>query len=264
MKINHLIAVLLIIAAFYSCGSTKEITYFQDIPYETTIRMTESQQIKLKPGDKISIVVNSRDQQLTALFNLPTITRYIGSGINTMQGQYASLYTITTKGDIDFPILGTVHVAGLSRSELAAKIKNQLISADLVKDPTVSVEYQNLVVSVLGEVRSPGRYPIDRDQYTILDAIAHAGDLTINGVRKNVTVLREENNIQKAYKIDLTSDSSLVNSPAYYLRQGDYVYIQPNNKKARESTVNGNNILSTSFWISLASLATSVAVLIFK
>ena len=180
MKLNHLIAVLLIIAAFYSCGSTKEITYFQDIPYETTIRMTESQQIKLRPGDKISIVVNSRDQQLTALFNLPTITRYIGSGINTMQGQYASLYTITTKGDIDFPILGTIHVAGLSRSELAAKIKNQLISADLVKDPTVSVEYQNLVVSVLGEVRSPGRYPIDRDQYTILDAIAHAGDLTIN------------------------------------------------------------------------------------
>lgn len=264
MKINHLVLGLLSVAALFSCGSPKEINYFQDIPYETTIKMVESQQIKLRPADKISIVVNSRDPQLTALFNLPTITRYIGSGITSVQGQYASLYTVSPEGNIDFPTLGAVHVAGLSRSEVATKIKNQLISSDLVKDPTVSVEFQNLVVSVLGEVRSPGRYLIDRDKYTVLDALAQAGDLTINGVRKNVTVLRNEDNMQKVYKIDLTSDSSLVSSPAYYLHQGDYVYVQPNDKKARESTVNGNNILSTSFWISLASLATSVAVLIFK
>lgn len=262
MKIKHLIAVTITAAALYSCGSTKDIAYFQDIPSETTIKMAASQQIKLQPTDKISIVVNSKDPQLTALFNLPSVQRYIGSTTNYSQNQYASVYTVDNNGEIDFPVLGKVQVADMTRSEVAAKIKNQLISNDLVKDPTVTVEYQNLAISILGEVKSPGRYSIDRDKYTIIDAISQAGDLTINGERRNITVLRSVGDVQKVYKIDLCSDSALVNSPAYYLKQGDYIYVQPNDKRQRESTVNGNNVLSTSFWLSVTSVLTSIAVLI--
>ena len=126
------------------------------------------------------------------------------------------------------------------------------------------MEFANLYISVLGEVNKPGRYDIEQDQVTLLDAIGMAGDLTIFGKRTNVIVLRDENGKKVSYNVNLTSAYDLYASPAYYLQQKDVVYVEPNETKARQSTVNGNNVRSTSFWISLASLLTSVAVLIFK
>ena len=126
------------------------------------------------------------------------------------------------------------------------------------------VEYANLAVSVLGEVTRPGRYAIDRDNFTVLDALSVAGDLTIYGRRENVKVIRNVGNQKQVFSIDLCNAASLTSSPVFYLQQGDMVYVAPNDMRARQSTVNGNNVLSTSFWISLASLLTSVAVLIFK
>ena len=122
----------------------------------------------------------------------------------------------------------------------------------------------NLCISVLGEVASPGRYSIDRDKVTLLDAISMAGDLTIYGKREKVLVLREENGVQRVYGVNLCSAEHLYTSPVYYLRQNDVVYVEPNNVRARQATVNGNNVRSTSFWISLASRLTTIAVLVFK
>ena len=143
-------------------------------------------------------------------------------------------------------------------------IKNELIKENLVKDPVVTVEFANLCISVLGEVNSPGRFSIDRDRLTILDALSMAGDLTIYGNRSKVMVLRQEGDVQRVYGLNLTSGEHIYTSPAYYLQQNDVVYVEPNAVKARQSTVNGNNVRSTSFWISLASLLTSVAILIFN
>ena len=148
--------------------------------------------------------------------------------------------------------------------KIAAFIKEELLAKNLVKDPVVTVEYMNLGFSVLGEVGNPGRFNIDRDRITVLDAISQAGDLTIYGNRRKVMVMRQEGDVQRVYGIDLTSGQHVYTSPAYYLQQNDVVYVEPNKVKARQSTVNGNNVRSTSFWISLASLLTSIGILIFN
>lgn len=116
----------------------------------------------------------------------------------------------------------------------------------------------NLYYSVMGEVANPGRFSMDEEKVTILDAISNAGDLTIQGRRQDVMVLRQENGHQKVYKIDLCSGKDIFNSPAYYLQQNDVVYVTPNDTKKRSSTLNGNTVQSTGFWISMASLLMSV------
>ena len=250
-----------------SCGASKDVVYFQDLgPNQTEIKLPVSQAITIKPEDKISIIVNSRDPQLTDMFNLPYVTRQLGQSLRTdySAGTNSGIsgYTVDANGEIDFPVLGKIYVAGKTRQEIAEFIKSELVRDNLVKDPVVTVEFMNLCVSVLGEVNSPGRFAIDRDRVTILDALSMAGDLTIYGNRSNVLVLRQEGGTQRVYTINLTSGRQVYSSPAYFLQQNDVVYVEPNEMKARQSTVNGNNVRSTSFWISLASLLTSVAILI--
>lgn len=247
-----------------SCGSTQKVPYFQDIQPYDSLRHVKPHVITFQPGDKVSIVVNSKDPKLSDLFNLPMMAYRIGQG-STIISNYnsqVSLYTVDTNGDIDFPVVGRIHIGGETREQTAALIKGILIGRDLLKDPVVTVEFGNLYFSVLGEVSRPGQYSIDRDQITLLDAISKAGDLTIYGKRDSVTVLREVDGAQKAYKVDLTSWKDLASSPAYYIKQNDVIYVTPNDTRARQSTVNGNNVRSTSFWISLASLMTSIAVLL--
>lgn len=253
-----------------SCGTSKDVIYFQDLkPGETEITLPEVQAITVQPEDKISIIVNSRDPQLTDLFNLPYVSRQLGqslrtTGLSTGTNNGISGYTVDANGNIDFPVLGKVHVAGMKREEIAEHIKNELVTKNLVKDPVVTVEFMNLCVSVMGEVNNPGRFAIDRDRLTVLDALSMAGDLTIYGNRQKVLVLRQEDGQQRVYGINLTSGEHVYTSPAYYLQQNDVVYVEPNSMRSRQSTVNGNNVRSTSFWISLASLLTSIGILIFN
>ena len=268
-KSIFLLLILLVgVAALSSCGSSKQVVYFQDLkPGETEIKLPEVKARTIRPEDKISSLVNGRDPQLTDLFNLPYVTRQLGitsTVYTTRNSQGVSAYTVDVDGEIDFPVLGKIYVAGMKREEIAECIKNELIKENLVKDPVVTVEFANLCVSVLGEVNNPGRFSIDRDRLTVLDALSMAGDLTIYGNRNKVMVLRQEGEVQRVYGLDLTSGNHVYTSPAYYLQQNDVVYVEPNAVKARQSTVNGNNVRSTSFWISLASLLTSIGILIFN
>lgn len=262
-----LILAVLLLLCIQSCSAPKDIVYFQDVTVESAAHTVEPKAITAKANDKMSIIVNSRDPQLADMFNLPYVTRQMGqaaAGINYSTSQGVSSYTVDAEGNIDFPILGTLHVAGLTRTEIAAMIKSDLIAHDLIKDPVVTVEFLNHGVSVMGEVSHPGRFQMTRDDMTLLDALSSAGDLTINGKRTNVKVLRMVGGVQTTYVVDLTSAESIRQSPAYYLQQDDIIYVEPNSQRKRQATVNGNNVLSTSFWISLASLLTTVAVLVFK
>ena len=175
-----------------------------------------------------------------------------------------SLYTIDSDGEIDFPVLGRIRIIGMKREEAATYIKQRLTNNNLVQDPVVTVEYGNLGFNVMGEVCRPGRYTFDRDRLTILDALSMAQDLTIQGRRDNILVIRETKQGRMTYRIDLQSGKHLLQSPAFYLQQNDVIYVSPNNYRSRQTTVNGNNVLSASFWISVASLLTSIAVLIIK
>ncbi len=259
MNFKNLFAVFVLATALCACSSPEKVLYFQDLSQNAASQLAEAKPIRLMPEDKVTIIVNSKDPQITALFNLPYTTRSLGGQTSMMaNSQGVSGYTVDEDGNIDFPILGKVKVAGMTRTETAAHIKEALISQNLVKDPVVTVEFMNLTYQVLGEVKAPGRYSIDKDRITLFDALSRAGDLTIYGKRDKVVVQREEGNEMKAYVVNLNSAQDVFNSPVYYLRQNDIVYVEPNDVRARQSTVNGNNVRSTSFWMSLASLLTSV------
>ena len=265
MKFYKIIIVAASVLALVACSTSKEISYFQDLcPGESELTLAAPMEIKIQPKDKLSILVNSQDLRLTNLFNLPIVSQQVGQESSSGTNRGLSGYTVDSKGDIDFPVLGKLHVQDMTREEVAVYIKKELQSHDLIKDPVVTVEFMNLSVNVMGEVNRPGRYNIDKDHLTILDALSQAGDLTIYGKREKVLVLRNENGKQRVYGINLCSADHLYSSPVYYLQQNDVVYVEPNDTKARQSTVNGNNVRSTSFWISLASLLTTISVLIFK
>lgn len=265
MKFCKMFIVAASVLVLGSCSTPKEITYFQDLrPGESEMSLVAPVEITIRPKDKLSILVNSQDIRLTNLFNLPIVSQQVGTETSYGTNRGMSGYTVDSKGDIDFPVLGKIHIEGMTREQVAAHIKKELQSHDLVKDPVVTVEFMNLTVSVMGEVNNPGRYNIDKDNITILDALSQAGDLTIYGKREKVLVLRNEEGKQRVYGVDLCSGEHVYSSPVYYLQQGDVVYVEPNDTRARQSTVNGNNVRSTSFWISLASLLTSIAVLIAK
>lgn len=265
MQIKNILMFITIILLLSSCISTKKIIYFQDMESGVAKDIAHPLEIKVQPEDKISIIINSKDPQLADLFNLPIVSHRVGMP-EALSNNYSQIsgYTVSSTGEIDFPVLGNIHIAGLTREEIAARIKEVLINNNLVKDPVVTVEFMNLYVSVLGEVVKPGRFTIDRDKITILDAISLAGDLTIYGKRDAVHVLREEDGKQISYQVDLSSAAQLYSSPVYYLKQNDLVYVEPNPMRVRQSTVNGNNVRSSSFWMSLASLLTTIAVLIVK
>lgn len=265
MRIRNILTMMTSVLLLASCSSSKKVVYFQDLePGQTEIPVAKEKEITVRPEDKITIIVNTRDPQLTNLFNLPVAHNSLGSSNTSSGSGQVTPYTVDALGEIDFPILGKLYVAGKTRSEIAEYVKSELVSKDLVKDPVVTVDFVNLFISVLGEVKEPGRHNIDRGKVTILDAISMAGDLTIQGNRKNVLVLREEKGVQKSYTVDLCSAESIYSSPVYYLQQNDVVYVEPNGKRSRESTINGNTVLSAPFWISLASFLTTIAVLIWK
>jgi polysaccharide export outer membrane protein len=263
LKKKHLFlfALLLMLS---SCDVSKRITYFQDIQEQPSYTNEQSApEIRLRPEDKISIIVNTKVPELTTLFNLPYFARTLGQSneaVSTTSIQGASGYIIKADGTIDFPVLGLVHAAGKTRDELSGYIKSELMSRNLVNDPVVTVEFVNLQFSVMGEVKVPGTYKITRDHITLLDALSMAGDLTIDGKRDNVLVLRPDASGKlTAYIVDMRSFNDVQHSPAYFIHQNDYIYVEPNKKRANQSTVNANTVQSASFWISVVSLLASVA-----
>ena len=260
MKILRLLSLALTILVAASCSTFLEINYFQDLkPGMSVPAVSDSVEITLRPKDKVSIIVNAQDEKLNELFNLQNITNRNGGSNTVQQG-----YTVDNAGYIHFPVLGKLKVEGMTREQVAEYITEQIKGRELIKDPVVTVEFLNLGISVLGEVNSPGRYRIDRDNVTILDALSQAGDLTIYGKRDNVLVMRQENGKQQVYGINLTDAAQVCSSPVYYLQQNDVVYVTPNDTKGRQSTVNGNTVRSTSFWLSLASFLMSIIVIIAK
>ena len=250
LRFNQISILIILLLASAACSTPKDITYFQDLK-DARIYTVPTQTIKIKPADKISIVVNSRDAQLTDMFNLPYVPRNIGTSASSRgTSQGLSAYTVSPEGSIDFPFLGEIKVEGMTRLEIAALIKGMLISKDLVRDPVVTVELTNGIVTVMGEVAKPGSYAIDRD------------DLTIYGKRQEVKLVRSYGDRQETYIVSLLDVEKLRNSPAYFVQQDDVIYIDPNKTRIRQSTLNGNTFQSTSFWISLASLATTITSLI--
>lgn len=245
-----------------SCGTVKDIAYFQNKIVNEPEAIDKHAGIVIQPKDMLSIVVSNRNPELVAMFNLPVISYQAGSETVSGAGQQRLMgYVVDNEGFIDFPVLGPIKVAGLTRWELSNLIKERLIKGGFLTDAVVTVEFMNFKVSVIGEVNSPGTYTLSNDKVTILQAISLARDLTIFGQRENVCVIREREGERVIYEVNLC-DVSLFDSPAYYLQQNDVVYVQPSEIKARQSTTDDKALRMTSIFVSGGSLLVSVAALI--
>ncbi|WP_334124993.1 polysaccharide biosynthesis/export family protein [Empedobacter brevis] len=245
-KISQFLCIisLLVITA---CGSRKEIVYFQNQEELTT--SFEQFIPKIQPTDQLAIVISAADVAAAAPFNqLSTIQTTTNS--NSLS-PYSPTYTVDENGNISLPMVGSIKLAGLTRSQAIETIKEKV--SKYVVNPGVNVNFVNFRISVLGEVTRPGSFIVPTERITLLDALGMAGDLTIKGKRENVTVIRESNGVKERYNVDLTSESAL-NSPVYYLAQNDVVYVEPNSAQVSASKFTPNY----SLWISMAGVIISV------
>lgn len=266
IRILRSVCVFAVLVMLASCSAPKNITYMQGFEQGDVQAVASQRRMTIQPDDKISIVVSSKNPELAQIFNLAIAQVRAGQGTGNVSAgsSQTAPFTVSPDGDINYPVLGKIHCAGMTRNDLEAMIERRIIEEGYLKDPVVTVEFLNAFVTVLGEVSAPGEYPISNDDMTILQAIGKAGDLKITGMRQNVLVVREDGGKDVAYRLDLTDTKSLMESPAYRLQQNDVVYVEPNNMAKRQSVVNGVNVLTPSFWISIASFLSTLAVLITK
>ena len=261
MKVGRLFTAILLTILLSACSTPKNFNYLQDLTNGQVMMTTVDGTIRLQPKDQISILVKSKDPLMSNLFN-KGISTSIKSG-QTEENVYMTGYTLSPNGDIDFPVLGKIHLKGLSRYEAEQAIQKKLQEEQL-KDANVTIEFMNLSYTVTGEVKEPGVYPIEKDAITLFEALGQAGDIGVYGKRDSVMVVRDIDGTRNAYVLSLNSAKDLLSSEAYYVHQNDLIYIKANDTKARQSTASGNETRSISFWLSLSSILTTIAVLVFK
>lgn len=243
-----------------ACVTPKNYNYLQDLQSGSVTTTPANGYIRLQPKDEISILVKSNSAELDALFN-KGMTTTMSNG-NAQGSQYVEGYRLDANGNVDFPQLGTIHLAGMRRSEVENYIKTRLEEEGLLKHATVTVGFRNLSYTVMGEVKDAGEYSIDKDEVTLLEALGRAGDLTVYGRRDSIVVVRNDGERHTTLMADLTRGKALHESEAYYVHQNDLIYVKATPTKIRQSTTNGNEARSMSLWISIASVLASLAVLI--
>ncbi len=250
-KIFNLLIVIVILT-ISSCASKKELVYFQGDQQSTT--KYEEYIPKIQSSDMLAISVSAADIKATEPFNQQSIYQ-VNSGMQN--NPYAKVYTVDENGYINYPLIGNVKVGGLTRTEAENELKSKI--SKYIVNPGVNINFTNFRISVLGEVAKPGNFTIPSERVSILDALGMAGDLTINGVRSNIMVIREQNGQKQTYNVDLTS-KEILNSPVYYLAQNDVIYVEPNSAKISSSKFTPNY----SLWISVAGVIISVIAVISK
>lgn len=243
----------LLIISLSSCSNSKEIAYLaQGDQEERILTDLETHSPLLKSNDVLSITVNSLNPSASEIFNTG----------NTSDSQFASSqggvgqvsgYLIDSEGFIKFPVLGKIKAADITKEQLSEKIEDLILEQRLLMQPTVAIRYLNYRISILGEVNHPGVYTIDNEKVAFLEALALAGDLTIYGKRKNITLIRDEYGIRKSINIDIT-ERDFLKSSYYYLKPNDIIYVEPNNRKIAGSS-------NTPQWVSITIGALSLAVI---
>jgi len=240
---------IVVLMMFSSCGSRKNMVYLQ--PDSTQINTLYDQYVpKIQTNDILTIVVTAADPKVTAPFN-PVSSMATSNLTQQTDMALRPTYTVDDQGDITLPMLGKVHVVGLTRVQAIEKIRNDL--SQYIKDPGVNIIFNNFRVSVLGEVARPGSFIMPTERVTVLEALGMAGDLTIRGVRENVMLIREVDGQKTTHRLDLTQQSTL-NSPYYYLAQNDVIYVEPNKAQINNSKLGSN----TNVIISIAGLLITV------
>ena len=261
MKITKFIYLVMWALLLSGCTAIQRTAYIQDAQDNAAVNVAHESQIRIKPHDRLTVVVSSKDPELASPFNVMTSYNSLANSpigqttVSSSQG--LQIRTVDAEGNLYMPIIGNVQCVGKTRTELADMIAKRIIDGGYIADAAVNIQFADMKLFVMGEVAHPGQFDVTRDQVTILEALAMAGDMTIYGNRENVTVVRKENGQTKTYRVNLL-DAQCFASPAYYLQQGDVVYVQPKKQRAATGEINQNR----SFWISIASTFLSAASLL--
>ena len=262
MKLFTRIFCLLSLVAMSSCNLQKKIVYFQDASQNEIIKMAENYEVRIKPHDRLKILVSSKDYELASPFNSSVSYNALApadKGYTSSASGDISIQTRTVRpdGKLEMPVIGLVDCNGKTRSELAEEIASLIRKGNYIPDPSVNVQFADMKITIMGEVERPGQYDVVRDEITLLDALAMAGDMTIYGVRDNVAVIRKIDGESVVSYLDLRTKEALA-SPFFHLQPNDVVYVKPNRYKAANAEINQNR----SFWISIVSTLVSVATLV--
>ena len=264
-KTVQTIVIISLAALLVGCNVSKRVVY--DFNKDEAVKSVLGDGlIRIKPHDRLTVVVSSQNPELAAPFNTPS--SYNALSFNPMSpssqngAQSLQIRTVDENGMLDFPMIGKVECKGKTRKELADEIAKKIIEGGYISDAMVNIQFADLKVFVLGEVAHPGQFDITRDKITVLEALAMAGDMTIYGNRANVAVIRRTAD-QKSYEVHELNflEGNQMSSPAFYLQQGDVVYVQPNKYKAATAEINQNR----TFWLSIVSTlitATSLTITI--
>jgi polysaccharide export outer membrane protein len=261
-KISYLFAVVSLTLLLTGCGSSKNVAYFQNSDNVNLDLSRVLYDARIMPKDVLTITVNTTDPEAAAPFNLTVATAQSVS-LRTSSTSQAVLqsYIVDNEGNIDFPLIGQVHLGGLTKNEaekvIMEKIKPYLNASER---PIVTVRMINYKISVLGEVQRPGMFTVANEKINILEALAQAGDLTIYGVRDRVKLIREDNTGKKEIHELNLNDANIINSPYYYLQQNDIVYVEPNKVKSQNSSVGS----MTTLWFSATSILISLTSLLYN
>lgn len=238
------------VSLFFSCASKKDVVYFQDALNYETIISDNSSAYKFKVDDVVGIHVSTLDPEASLPFNL-----FKGAEEGGIRPEQVD-YIIDKEGNIDFPVLGTIKIDGLSPAEVKKDLKEKL--ADYLKNPIINIRLKNFTVTILGEVNRPGTYPVNGEQITIFEALGLAGDLTIKGMRENIKVIRDFNGTKVYNTIDLRTKEAL-ESPVYYLTQNDVIYVEPNKSGVTASSLDNRATIAASL---AGAIITAAAIII--
>ena len=260
-KLSLFFTVSLFIALLSSCGSVKNIAYLQNsdtINYEKSKYLYDA---KIMPKDELTITVNTTNAEASLPFNLLMQNAYQQGRTLSTGGGTLMPYLVDTEGCINYPIIGRLHVAGLTKREcerlIQEKIQPYLAESE---NPIVTVRMSSYSISVLGEVARPGSYMVSREEINVFEALAQAGDLTIYGVRDRVKLIRKDASGKKEIHTLNLNDANIVNSPYFYLQQNDILYVEPNKVKAQNSSVGS----MTTLWFSATSILISLTSLLYN
>ena len=233
LKTNHttqntfLVVILIsLLASLPSCVPYEKLLNFQDEAETGPIKsqyIQEFQKIIIQSDDILSVTVSTFDSTAARVFNKNFSAAKDGSFIG--QG-----YLVDDRGDIEFPVIGKINLIGKTREEAKEIVRGKLLT--YLRDPVVDVRFLNLHISIFGEVNKPGVFTFPDERFTLLEAITQAGDMTLFADRENIMVIREKGQVREFGIVDLTSARAF-ESPYFYLKQNDAIYIKPLKERAR-------------------------------
>ncbi len=263
MKQIKLLFTLLVVSILITgCGSTKNVAYFKNSDSVNLDMSRVLYDARIMPKDVLTITVNTTNPEASAAFNLTVATAQTVS-LHTSSTTQAALqsYIVDNEGNIDFPLVGKLHLGGLTKNEAEQVVlQNIMPYMSISERPIVTVRMINYKISVIGEVNRPGMFTVGNEKINILEALAQAGDLTIYGVRERVKLIREDATGKKEIHMLNLNDANIINSPYYYLQQNDIIYVEPNKVKSQNSSVGS----MTTLWFSATSILISLTSLLYN